>query len=85
MARAVLGQELLAVELKVLRRMAYGMSNAEIGVALCLSEDTVKMYARYINIKFGVDNRVQAIVHAYESGILSCPCSKKVEPQAVAS
>lgn len=57
-------------QLDVLRRMAQGDSNAEIGRHLYLSEATVKGYVSDILIRLGVAGRVQAAVIAHEAGLL---------------
>jgi DNA-binding NarL/FixJ family response regulator len=62
--------ELTDRELEVLRAMTRGMSNAEIGEELFLSEATVKTHVTRILSKLGVRDRVQAVVLAYESGLV---------------
>ena len=58
-------------ELQVLRGMAEGKSNAEIGRDLCLSEDTVKTHARRLFRKLGVRDRAQAVAHGFRRGLVS--------------
>jgi DNA-binding NarL/FixJ family response regulator len=57
-------------ELEVLRLLARGMSNAEIASALVISGATVKTHVARIIQKLGVRDRVQAVVSAYESGLM---------------
>jgi two-component system NarL family response regulator len=60
-------------EVAVLRLVARGLSNREIGVALFISEATIKFHLKNIYVKLGANDRTEATLLAVQRGILSVP------------
>jgi DNA-binding NarL/FixJ family response regulator len=64
-------EELTVRELEMLRYVARGLSNAEIAKEAYVSETTVKTHIAHILMKLHLRDRVQAVVFAYENGVVA--------------
>ncbi len=71
-------------EMEVLHPVAKGRSNAEIAGDLILGEATVKTHVGRVLMKLGLRDRVQAVVFAYETGLISPVMADRTPPQGAA-
>jgi DNA-binding NarL/FixJ family response regulator len=70
-------EDLTEPELDVFRLIARGLSNAEIGKELYISDTTVKTHITHILQKLNLRDRVQAVVLAYETGLFEADASSR--------
>lgn len=64
-------KELTPREIEVFKELSKGSSNSEIAGSLFISETTVKTHVAHLLMKLGARDRIQAVVMAYESGLIS--------------
>ncbi len=62
----------------MVRLLARGLANREIATGLLLGEATIKTHVAHVLMKLGLPNRVQAVVFAYESGLIGARAYPRV-------
>jgi DNA-binding NarL/FixJ family response regulator len=67
-------------ELEVLRLLARGKTNQDIAEDLLISRATVKAHVQHIIVKLGVSDRTQAVVRAFELGLVRLPPGPATSP-----
>ena len=70
LADRITQSSLTAREIEVLELVSRGLRNKDIGVALCISEETVQGHMKHILSKLGVNDRTRAAVVAAQRGII---------------
>lgn len=69
--RVQLGEPLSDREVQVVRGVARGLLNAEIGAELFIAEDTVKTHLRRASLKLGATGRAHVVARAFQAGVLT--------------
>lgn len=68
-------------EREVLPLIARGLSNREIAATLLVEESTIRTHVKRILMKLGLRDRIQVVIFAYESGVISAREAPRPQPQ----